>query len=106
MTKKFTYEGSNKFCKSIYLIGLGIAQIGMLFWIVTALCSIYFLVDLFFITRNFDVVNTDNLMIFGIAVGICFAFEILGTSIISLSQFINWWDRGSVNTKITRNVRK
>jgi hypothetical protein len=30
----------------------------------------------------------------------------LGNSLISLSQFINWWDRGSVNTKITRNVRK
>ena len=85
---------------------MGIAQLGMLAWILTALCGIYFLVDLFFITRNLNELNTDNLIIFGVAVVICFALEILGTAIISLSQFFNGWDRGSVNTKITRNVRK
>ena len=47
MTRKFTYEGSNKFCKAIYLLGLGVAQLGMFLWILTAVCVIYFLVDAF-----------------------------------------------------------
>lgn len=98
MTKKFTYEGSNKFCKAIYLVGLGIAQLGTFVWILTVVCAIYFLVDAFFITKNLDVIK-DNIMIFFFSAAFCIAMEILGTSIISLSQFINWWDRGALIPK-------
>nr|QMP83448.1 MAG: hypothetical protein [Caudoviricetes sp.] len=105
MTKKFTYEGSNKFCKSIYLLGLSVAQLGGLVFTLTVICAIYFFVDAFFITKNLDIF-TDKLIFFGFGAVFFIATEILGNSLISLSQFINWWDRGSVNTKITRNVRK
>lgn len=101
-TTKFTYEGSNKFCKSIYLIGTIIAEFGMWVWYISVFYGIYYVVT----TPSSILQNTNIIGYMVFVLGFIIITQIVGTFIISISQFINWWDRGSVNTKITRNVRK
>lgn len=100
-TVKFTYEGSNKFCKIIYLIGLTIAKLGEFAWIIGVFYGIYSI----FTPETHDFEKENIAVLFIMLLGTYIITQIVGNLIISLSQLINWWDRGSVNTKITRNLK-
>lgn len=46
--------------------------------------------------------NEQVFMEIGILMLIPITIGILGRSIVSIAQFLNWWDRGSINSKIFR----
>lgn len=106
-TVKFTYEGSNKFCKLIYLLGTIIAEFGNFIGLVGFFYGLYFGYRSIFILNDPDKFFNQDTLIYGLMLfAAVIVLEIIGNFIINISQLINWWDRGSVNTKITRNVRK
>lgn len=95
-TRKFTYEGSSKLIKFIYLIGMILLNISTFSFIIWSFYSLYcFLSNLSNQNLNEQVFTEIGiLMLIPITIGI------LGRSIVSIAQFLNWWDRGSINSKI------
>lgn len=97
-TVKFTYEGSSKPIKLIYIIGrtfLSIGSILFIGWIIYT--GLVFWNG--YVEQN---VTSDLIVEQTLLAVIPISFGIIGRSIVSIAQFFNWWDRGSVNSKIFR----
>lgn len=94
-TVKFAYEGSSKFIKLIFLCGLIPYRIG---GFILVLCMSTILPVLFL---NFsDDAKALELM----ATVFSLFLVVVGRSIAAFAQFINWMDRGSVNSKIFKKL--
>jgi len=89
-TVKFSYEGSSKPIKFFYLIGLININIGSLL----LLTSVFF----GFFNIHIKQIPLDNWDLFFISLG----FVLIGNILVWITQFLNWWDRGSINSKIFR----
>lgn len=88
------------------MLGLSIAEFGMMIWYVSVCVVIYYFGNSI-VNNETNILENSHLMSWGLFLFVfIIATQIVGNAFISLSQFINWWGRGSVNTKITRNVRK
>lgn len=94
-TVKFTYEGSSKFIKLIFLLGLIPYRIGGFVFLMSFIA--FFPIYLF----KF---NSDAVAIDLIAMAVSLFLLILGRSIAAFAQFVNWMDRGSVNSKIFKKL--
>lgn len=95
-TVKFTYEGSNKVIKFIYLIGLITLNFGAtLFWV-----WIFYSLYVFFIGFSHQNLQGETFIELGLLSLIPISVGIFGRIIVSIAQFFNWWDRGSINSKI------
>ena len=97
-TRKFTYEGSNKLIKFIYLIGMFFLNIGAFSFIIWGFYAMYYFIS-HFAPQDFNeqvLVHIGTLLLIPITIGI------FGRSIVSVAQFLNWLDRGSINYKIFR----
>lgn len=95
-TRKFTYEGSSKPIKIVYLVGLILFNYtNWLFVVLILLGMVNF--GLFFTeTGHFQ---WEIFFKFGI---IFFVINTIGYYIIKIAQFMNWLDRGSINSEIFR----
>lgn len=95
-TVKFTYEGSSKFIKFIYLLGRIILNVGVLLFFV----SMYFAFK--YITGYMKPADAEMYTNVFVIISPFIACVVVGNCLVWLAQFLNWWDRGSINSKIFR----
>lgn len=97
-TVKFTYEGSNKIIKFVYLIGMVLLNVSAAFFSIWIFFSLYTFYN-GFVNHNLP---EEMFIEFGLLSLIPISVGILGRIVVSVAQFLNWWDRGSINSKIFR----
>jgi hypothetical protein len=90
-TAKFTYEGSSKPIKFLFLMGLIPIRWGA--WML--LVSIVGFV--------FEIGHVDK-AVFLLSGLVSLGMIVIGNIFVRLAQFLNWWDRGSVNSKIFKKL--
>jgi hypothetical protein len=94
-TVKFTYEGSSKFLKFVFLMGLIPYKIGSFIFPF----SILAIFPVYILEFSEAVKGLVILAIVGSLI-----FMIFGRILAGIAQFLNWADRGSVNSKIFKKI--
>lgn len=95
-TRKITFEGSSKPIKLVYLLGTILYNYTNWLFVVTIFVGF---VDIWLFFSHQWYIEHEIFYKIGI---LLFIFNSIGVFIIRTAQFLNWMDRGSINSKIFR----